>query len=261
MSLSGDGSYTEASFDAALSWKVLRGLAAGTGVSVMRLQISGYGRATGASLTASVVWTPAAGVYSTALFRGVMRTGLGASGDPAGPRSLELAVGVVPVDDIRVAAGAARQEGLDMEYGFHTAFSPSPFLDIGTGIRTDPLRFWVAVGVSVSTAGLQYGYGEHSSLPGTHSIALSWGRSAFIPEPLSRASGPGETLEPSFPLNVNTASEEELRQIPGIGPSKASALVSWVRANGPLTSVDALSDVPGIGPSILSVLREYLVAE
>ncbi|MEN8209077.1 MAG: helix-hairpin-helix domain-containing protein [Candidatus Fermentibacteria bacterium] len=263
ISLSGDDSYIEAAAMAGGAFKLINGVVAGASISIRRLQISGYSSATGASMDISAVWSPAEGLFSTALFRSVLRTDLGNSDDPAAPRSLELAVGVVPVQNVVCAIGAGRQEGLDIEYTFHTAFSPSPMLSIATGIKTDPARFWAALEVSLSALSMEYGYGEHASLQGTHSIALCWGRCACRPSvlELTDPEEEDEESEVQFPIDVNSVTEDELQLIPGIGPSKASAIASWLRQHGPVSSVSDLSDVPGIGPSILQVLNEYLIAE
>ncbi|MFT5586828.1 MAG: competence protein ComEA [Cognaticolwellia sp.] len=52
-------------------------------------------------------------------------------------------------------------------------------------------------------------------------------------------------------VNVNTASTAELQTLPGIGPSKANAIVAYRSENGPFSSLNALDAVPGIGPSTL----------
>ncbi|RKZ09696.1 hypothetical protein DRQ25_05550 [Candidatus Fermentibacteria bacterium] len=136
-------------------------------------------------------------------------------------------------------------------------------LSIATGIKTDPARFWAALELSLSALSLEYGYGEHASLPGTHSIALCWGHCSSDPSVLDLTGADEQDEQPGvqFPIDVNSVTEEELQLIPGIGPSKASAIISWLRLSGPVSSVSDLSDVPGIGPSILSVLSEYLVVE
>ncbi len=58
-------------------------------------------------------------------------------------------------------------------------------------------------------------------------------------------------------VNLNAASVEELQTLPGIGPSKASAIV----ANRPYASVDDLDRVPGIGPSTLNQLRNLVTTQ
>lgn len=53
-------------------------------------------------------------------------------------------------------------------------------------------------------------------------------------------------------VNVNTANHTELKTLPGIGPSKAAAIVDYRDANGPFASCAALDAVPGIGPATLA---------
>ena len=57
-------------------------------------------------------------------------------------------------------------------------------------------------------------------------------------------------------VDVNTASVEELQQLPGIGPSKAKAIVEEREKNGPFASVDDLDRVRGIGASIIGKVKE-----
>ena len=56
-------------------------------------------------------------------------------------------------------------------------------------------------------------------------------------------------------ININTAGENELQELPGIGPALSSAIVQWRDEHGSFASVDDLLDVPGVGPAKLSQLR------
>ncbi|OSI13890.1 ComEA family DNA-binding protein, partial [Neisseria dumasiana] len=53
-------------------------------------------------------------------------------------------------------------------------------------------------------------------------------------------------------VNINTATEEELKALPGIGPSKAAAIVAYRQHNGQFKSVDDLKNVKGIGEGVLA---------
>jgi len=59
-------------------------------------------------------------------------------------------------------------------------------------------------------------------------------------------------------LNINTASQEELQALTGIGPAKAAAIIEYRAANGPFASVDDLAKVKGIGAKTLEKLRDDL---
>lgn len=60
------------------------------------------------------------------------------------------------------------------------------------------------------------------------------------------------------PIDLNSATVEQLDTLPGIGPVTAAAIVAWRDANGKFTSVDQLADVDGIGPTRLEKLRSLV---
>lgn len=62
-------------------------------------------------------------------------------------------------------------------------------------------------------------------------------------------------------INVNTAGEEELQKLPGIGPAKAKAIVEYRKTKGPFRSVEELLEVKGIGPKTLEKLRPLITTE
>lgn len=57
-------------------------------------------------------------------------------------------------------------------------------------------------------------------------------------------------------INVNTADAQTLAQLPGIGITKAEAIVADRTANGPYKSADDLSRVTGIGDATVDGLRD-----
>lgn len=59
-------------------------------------------------------------------------------------------------------------------------------------------------------------------------------------------------------VNVNTASVEELQLLPGIGESRALALVEARKERGGFKSVDELLDVKGIGETGLARMRPHV---
>lgn len=50
-------------------------------------------------------------------------------------------------------------------------------------------------------------------------------------------------------ININTASAVQLETLPGIGPSKAAAIVDYRTLHGPFVRTEDIQRVKGVGPS------------
>jgi len=61
------------------------------------------------------------------------------------------------------------------------------------------------------------------------------------------------------PLDVNRATEDELMQLPGVGPVLAARIVAARAAVGQFGAVDDLRRVPGLGRGRIDALRRFLV--
>jgi competence ComEA-like helix-hairpin-helix protein len=63
---------------------------------------------------------------------------------------------------------------------------------------------------------------------------------------------------PAKPININSASSEELQQVPGIGPVTADKILQMRKSYGAFKSVDDLLAIRGIGKKRLEKMRKYL---
>jgi competence protein ComEA len=70
------------------------------------------------------------------------------------------------------------------------------------------------------------------------------------------ASAPGA---PAGPVQLSTATLEQLDTLPGVGPATAQKILDYREKHGAFSSVDELDAVPGIGPKRLEQLREAVV--
>ena len=70
------------------------------------------------------------------------------------------------------------------------------------------------------------------------------------------AAAAGAVTAPGVPLDLNTATVEQLDELDGIGPATAQQIVAYREAHGGFGSVEELDQVPGIGETRLAALRE-----
>jgi competence protein ComEA len=57
------------------------------------------------------------------------------------------------------------------------------------------------------------------------------------------------------PVNLNTATSDDLDTLPGVGPTTAAAILAYRDQHGPFGSIDDLGEVSGIGPAKIEALR------
>jgi competence protein ComEA len=74
------------------------------------------------------------------------------------------------------------------------------------------------------------------------------------------ATGSGASAgAPSAPIQLSTATLEQLDSLPGVGPATAQKILDYRTKHGAFSSVDELDAVPGIGPKRLEQLRDLVV--
>jgi competence protein ComEA len=73
------------------------------------------------------------------------------------------------------------------------------------------------------------------------------------------ASPPAAGSSPSAPLDLNTATAEQLDSLPGVGPVTAQKILDYRQQHGAFHSVAELEGVPGIGPGRLAQLKGLVI--
>jgi competence protein ComEA len=85
---------------------------------------------------------------------------------------------------------------------------------------------------------------------------LEDGRQVLVPR--RGAAPPGATPAEGVPLDLNTATAEQLDELDGIGPAMAETILKYREAHGGFGSIEELGQVPGIGEKRLASLREQV---
>ncbi|MBU5432115.1 helix-hairpin-helix domain-containing protein [Intestinimonas sp. MSJ-38] len=62
-------------------------------------------------------------------------------------------------------------------------------------------------------------------------------------------------------VNINEAGEEELCQLPQIGPARAKNILEYREKYGPFASIEEIRAVSGIGDGIFQQIREHITVD
>ena len=148
------------------------------------------------------------------------------------------------VDAIAAASGAAADADLDR-------------VNLA-GALSDGVQIYVPHrGETAAPAQIQPNGGTANSGQGNAANGASQGGAQ--PQPARTLTPAGSAQKGSAPVNINTATAEELQTLPRIGPAMAQRIIAWREAHGGFRSVDELDAVPGIGPSMLENLRPLVM--
>ena len=59
-------------------------------------------------------------------------------------------------------------------------------------------------------------------------------------------------------INLNTASEKELQELPGIGPAMSARIIEYRETNGPFQKIEDIKKVRGIGNAKFEKLKDQV---
>lgn len=113
----------------------------------------------------------------------------------------------------------------------------------------------ILIYVSLSTPGV-YKESETTAIQISSSTEAATNR-AKSPTAASKGSDNSSTAV-SYPINLNTATVEELVSIDGLGESRASAIIEYRDYLGGYTSVEQIKEISGIGDATYAKLAPYL---
>lgn len=204
---------------------------------------------------------------------------------PADGPAVGAPVGTRQTQSVPTAAGANRREGepdpsdpfvggptvegdTGPEWGVAVSASPSAAASLVVHVAGDVRRPGIVVlppgsrvGDALAAAGGLRRGGELGQV--NLARALTDGERIEVgphagPQGTGVEAGPGSSGGPdgvTAPVDLNTATTDQLDALPGIGPVTAAKILAWRATHGRFTVVDELAEVPGIGPRTLEELR------
>ena len=176
-----------------------------------------------------------------------------ASSGPVSPSAPPADVVVYVCGAVRSPAVYHLASGMRVIDAIAKAGGASPDADLEQLNLAQPLAYAMKIEVPKKGQTLLGDAGEAAAatLPAT-------GRHGSRRHSGARSRGGSRKLHDGQTLDVNTASADDLTQLPGVGPSLAARIVEYRRQNGPFETIDDLQNVSGIGPSKFEKLASFV---
>lgn len=73
-----------------------------------------------------------------------------------------------------------------------------------------------------------------------------------------KKAGTSKAEEEDTKVDLNTATQEELQTIPGIGPSKATQIISYRESNGPFKTIEDIMKISGIKEGVFNKIKDSI---
>lgn len=75
------------------------------------------------------------------------------------------------------------------------------------------------------------------------------------PQPDTPSNNKSDTLTP---IDINTADATQFETLPGIGPTRAQAIIEYRNTHGPFQTIEDIQNVSGIGPATFENLKNHI---
>lgn len=115
---------------------------------------------------------------------------------------------------------------------------------------------WAALAVTLGLLLFMGGWFARGAVtaPGSYVISASHPEAASTPSPTPQVFVPDEDVL----VDLNTATLSELKSLPGIGETKAQAILDYRAQHGAFRYIEDITRVSGIGQSTFENLKDYI---
>ena len=126
------------------------------------------------------------------------------------------------------------------------------------GVRKLPLGSLVGEAIEVAGGLAPHADTERIAREINRAEKLKDNQKLYLPAVGEQTAASGDAVESGGLVNLNTASKQELEELPGIGPATAEKIIAYREEHGGFGSVEELGEVPGIGDAKLADLVDLV---
>ncbi len=257
----GNELYSEISLILAVARPLGQNFYYGINLHYMKLQIDGYGSDFSLAIDSGFLvrlnehlnW----GFFAT----NITRASIANSSDHL-PQTFSSGISYKPRNDLLVNLDLHKDVVFPLEFRIGIEYMPLNRLALRTGIVSEPTQFAFGIGFIFSHVTVDYAMTTHQILGISHHLSVQLQIKTQQPSVTMP-----EALKPDVPrpvtlmININTADELSLQQIPGIGPTLARRIIEYRHQIGRFNSIEELCQVKGIGKAKLERIKPYLTLD
>lgn len=253
----GNESYREQSFLLSYNRSIGSKFYYGVNLHYMKLQIDGYGSDFSTSLDVGWLIKIAPQLQWGFFTSNITRSDLGSNSEPL-PQTFSMGFSYQPIKPVVLNLDFFKETTFPMELRAGIEYNLFQRIALRSGFSTAPAQFSAGFGLLLSFIEIDYAITTHADLGLTHYFSVQ-----FPVQP--RKDGLSSQQTKTDPgsrritrINVNQASETELRLIPGISQTLAHRIIQYRQIHGPFVRFENLLNLPGVSRKQLEHLRPYL---
>jgi comEA protein len=181
---------------------------------------------------------------------------------------LTLGIEFVPPGATGLSLIADVQKVVDRKLNLKVAqeFRILKYLFLRSGVQSNPTKYSVGLGINFPYGSFDYAISIHNTLGSQHIITLKftkgiWDTKLIYGEKIAVKEKAPTVKEVEYvgpKININTATIDELTQIPRVGPKTAEKIIKYREEHGPFKTIEDIMNVKGIGPKTFAKIKHMI---
>ncbi len=256
----GNETYREQSLIVTINRSAKQNFYYGLNLHYMKLQISDYGSDFSFGIDAGflIKMTPK---FNWGFFASNLnRTKIGRANDSL-PQTFCTGIAIFPVSDLILNLDIFKDSMFPVELRCGMEYLLFNRIALRTGFTTEPAQFCAGFGFLFSLSEVNYAVTTHPNLGLTHHLSLQL-QLKKRKEPTAKSIDK-LIVEPEFilKLNINTATQKQLQQLPGIGAVLAQRIIEYRNQVGNFKTLEELCKIKGFSKAKLQRIMPYIILE